>query len=205
MRFRRIGRGPCAGRRSRLGRVAYRSFDRRTRRRRIRRARKSVEGIGRARQARHSGADPRRAAHSLEQVHRSVGVLERDLQSDDEALSEAAEEAFRQIAARSTTWAAQRAEVALGNVRALRQDATLEKFKTLGGEIIAEGSDLNGEPYLSLAIRRETWKGTEKDLRLLRNIPTMRQLSLFGAVVPANEWSKITDLKDLPHVESVRD
>ncbi len=134
---------------------------------------------------------------SLEQAHRSLGALEQMLDSE-EAVSDAAEQALSQIARQQNTWSAQRADLALEQTRLLKQRKSLDKVKALGAEVVDEGVDENGElSYLSIIIKQESWKGTDNDLRLLRSLPSLRSLSVFGPVFNETQLQTLSELKDL--------
>jgi hypothetical protein len=135
---------------------------------------------------------------SLEQAHRSLGILEQMLEND-EAVSDAAEQALSLIARQQNTWSAQRADLALQQTRVHKQRKCLDKVKALGGEVLDEGTDENGElSYLTLIIKQENWKGTDKDIRLLRSLPALRTLSVFGPVFNETQLLSLSDLKELP-------
>jgi hypothetical protein len=135
---------------------------------------------------------------SLEQAHRSLGILEQMLDGDD-AVADAAEQALSQVARLQNTWSAQRADLALQQTRLLKQRKCLDKIVALGAEVVDEGSDENGElNYLTLIIKQENWKGNDKDLRLLRNLPSLRSLSVFGPVFNESQLHSLSDLKELP-------
>lgn len=134
---------------------------------------------------------------SLEQAHRSLGVLEQMLESE-EGVADAAEQALSQIARAQNTWSAQRADLALQQTRLLKQRKSLDKVKALGAEVVDEGTDENGElSYVTLVIKAEDWKGTDKDLRLLRSLPSLRALSVFGTVFNESELLTLSELKEL--------
>jgi len=134
---------------------------------------------------------------SLEQAHRSLGVLEQ-LLDKEETVSDAAEQALSQIARQQNTWSAQRADLALQQTRLLKQHKCLDKIKALGAEVVDEGVDENGElSYLSMIIKQENWKGTDKDLRLLCSLPSLRSLSVFGPVFNETQLTTLGELKDL--------
>ncbi len=134
---------------------------------------------------------------SLEQAHRSLGVLEQLLEGE-EGVSDAAEQALSQISRQQNTWSAQRADLALQQTRLLKQRKCLDKVKALGAEVVDEGADENGElSYVTLVIKAESWKGTDKDLRLLRSLPSLRALSVFGTVFNESQLLSLTELKEL--------
>lgn len=135
---------------------------------------------------------------SLEQAHRSLGILEQMLDGE-EAVAEAAEQALTQISRQQNTWSAQRADLALSQTHLLKQRKCLDKVVALGAEVVDEGTDENGElSYLTLIIKQENWKGTDKDLRLLRSLPSLRSLSVFGPVFNETQLLSLSDLKELP-------
>lgn len=134
---------------------------------------------------------------SLEQAHRSLGVLEQLLEGE-EAAAEAAEQALSQISRQQNTWSAQRADLALQQTRLLKQRKSLDKVKSLGAEVVDEGTDENGElSYVTLVIKAETWKGTDKDLRLLRSLPSLNALSVFGTAFNESQLLTLSELKNL--------
>jgi hypothetical protein len=134
---------------------------------------------------------------SLEQAHRSLGVLEQLLEGE-ESVADAAEQALSQISRQQNTWSAQRADLALQQTRLLKQRKCLDKVKALGAEVVDEGTDENGElSYVTLVIKAESWKGTDKDLRLLRSLPSLRSLSVFGSVFNESQLLSLTELKEL--------
>jgi C-terminal processing protease CtpA/Prc len=116
----------------------------------------------------------------------------------DETLADAAEQALSQIARQQNTWSAQRADLALEQTRLLKQHKSLDKVKALGAEVVDESVDENGElSYLTLIIKQENWKGTDKDLRLLRSLPSLRSLSVFGPVFSETQLTTLGELKEL--------
>ena len=135
------------------------------------------------------------SSKSLEQAHRSLGALEQMLASD-EAQAEAAEQALHTISRQQNSWSAQRAELALEQTRALKQSASIEKARALGAEI-EQAVDQTGEEVLTMIIKNEDWKGTAKDLRLLRNLPALRYLSVFGPVFNETQMMSLGELKEL--------
>lgn len=137
------------------------------------------------------------SSKSLEQAHRSLGILEQ-LLDGEEAVSDAAEQALSQISRQQNTWSAQRADLALQQTRLLKQRKCLDKVKALGAEVVDEGTDENGElSYVTLVIKAESWKGTDKDLRLLRSLPSLNALSVFGTAFNESQLLTLSELKNL--------
>ncbi len=132
---------------------------------------------------------------SLEQAHRSLGILEQ-LLSEDEAISDAAEAALYKISRQQNSWSAQRADLALQQSGVLKQKASMDKARALGAEI-DEGIDATGEEVLTMVIKADAWKGTDKDLRLFRKLPSLRMVSVFGPVFNESQLVSLGEIKDL--------
>jgi len=140
-------------------------------------------------------------ALSLEQSHRCLSLLEHALLAEDPTVVEAAESALERVASRRVTWFGQRAESALNDSRLQRQKMTLAKLKELGAEFDTIAGDDGEIIQLEMLLRSGNWRGEDKDLRLLRALPSMRRVSFFGAVIGDQHVAELSELKQVARLE----
>jgi hypothetical protein len=139
---------------------------------------------------------------SLEQGQRCMAVLESYLTAEDPQLNEQTEAALMKLAQQESGWAAQRAQNSLRMIRTMRQPLALQKLRTLGATI-AQQPDYRtqGEQeIITVILDAKTWKGTEKDFELLRRIPDLRSVNIFGELVKEEQLVALREIKELEAV-----
>lgn len=139
------------------------------------------------------------AEHGLEVTTRGVYVLQQLAVSGDEATEDAARESLTKIAAPRVTASARHASDALKKLDFLRQKRAISELERLGALIESDPDEplLNRiGPFYRVEIN-EDWKGTTADLRWLKYLLDVEQVSFIGPKV-TDEW-----LKHLPEMSNV--
>jgi membrane-associated protease RseP (regulator of RpoE activity) len=119
---------------------------------------------------------------SREAAHRSLSLLEQFLnQKSDAALSSASEKALDQIATTKKNWVGQRASQSLLQFNLTNQAGLLQKLTSLGAEVEYDEE----APYagIHVTIQSKNWQGKPADLQLIKKLPNLAHLKIFGPVV----------------------
>ncbi len=107
---------------------------------------------------------------------------------------------------RNQVGAAQRAQNSLRMIRTLRQPLALQKLRTLGATIAQqpEYRTQGEQEVITVIMDAKTWKGTEKDFELLRRIPDLSSVNIFGELVKEEQLVALREIKELEAVNHVR-
>ncbi|MBC8354664.1 MAG: PDZ domain-containing protein [Planctomycetes bacterium] len=132
------------------------------------------------------------ALHGLEVTTRGIYVLQQLAVAGDEATESKARESLEQLAAARVTAAARHARDALDKLDALRQQRALDKLQQLGAVVARNHQELSSTmgPLFAIEIHGD-WRGTTDDLRWLKYLHDVQQISFIGPKVN-DEW--------LPHL-----
>jgi len=139
------------------------------------------------------------AEYGLEVTTRGVYVLQQLAVSGDEETEEAARQSLMKIAAPRITASARHARDALEKLDSLRQQRALKELQQLGALIDPQHSEAllaRVGPFYRIEIN-EDWRGTAEDLRWMKYLRDVEQVSFIGSKV-TDEW-----LKRLPEMTNV--
>ncbi len=136
------------------------------------------------------------AQQGLEVTTRGIYVLQQLAVAGDLATEDRARESLERIAATRVTAAARNARDALDKLDALRQQRALAELERLGAVVDRQHQEMPSlfGPLFAIEIN-DRWRGTTEDLRWLRFLKDVQQVSLMGPQV-TDAW--------LAHIEAMR-
>ena len=142
-------------------------------------------------------------SRDLEVTTRGIFVLQRLALVGDAETEEEARLALEKLAAVRVTAAARRATDALHTLQRLKQEQALKQLANSGAVIDPEHAEVGlsiTKAVLSVEIG-EQWRGQESDLRHLKWLQNVEQITLTGKQVTDRWVSYIRDMKNLTTVK----
>ena len=138
----------------------------------------------------------------LEVTSRGIFVLQRLALAGDLRTEEAARLALEKLAAARVTAAARRAADALDTLQELKQQQALKQLESLGAKIDPQHTEvgLTVVPALAVEVGAE-WRGQEQDLRRLKWLQNVEQITLGGKRVTDRWVAHIRDMQNLTIVK----
>jgi hypothetical protein len=142
------------------------------------------------------------AQHGLEVTTRGIYVLQQLAVAGDEATETSARSSLEKIAAARVTAAARHARDALDKLDSLRQQRALAELQRLGARIDQNYQELASTmgPLFMIEIG-DNWRGTVDDLRWLKFLHDVQQVSFVGEKV---EDSWLAHIANMPNIQLVK-
>jgi serine protease Do len=136
----------------------------------------------------------------LEVAHRAVEVLQTLLASEDVATGDAAADSLAKIAEARAGSSADLAADALSDFQGLRQERTLEELKRLGAMVIVGNQNTGNADGIQIVIGSE-WRGTAADLKLLKRVPDLEMLKIYGVGFVDDDLKHLEGLNRLSEID----
>ncbi|MCC7085212.1 MAG: PDZ domain-containing protein [Pirellulales bacterium] len=138
----------------------------------------------------------------LEAAFRAVRILQAMVVSDDEILESQALAALEQLAARGASSTKDLAIDALEVHHLARQERTIARLRQLCAEVIVSGTELSsieipitGGSFLAVTISASKWRGSPADFALLKQLPNLYQVRIYGVPVDDKSADALAALK----------
>lgn len=137
----------------------------------------------------------------LEAAFRAVRILQSMVLSDDLAVETQAAAILRELAGREPSSTSDLAADALEMHRVRLQERSIARLRQLGAEVGLAGVDYSGveyplrvNDYLAITIGAAKWRGNSADFALLKQVPNIYQLSIYGVHVDDGMAAVLSEL-----------
>jgi hypothetical protein len=130
------------------------------------------------------------AGEDLEAAFRAVRILQVMVLSDQSDIEFPALAILEQLAAREASSTKDLASDALEMHRVARQARTIARLRRLGAEVGIAGTEfsgtevtLTGNEFIAVIIANSKWRGTPADFALLKQVPNLYHVNIYGVRV----------------------
>ena len=137
---------------------------------------------------------------SLESIVRGVKILRQVAMSDDRAVAAAARQALEQLEQPAVGTLASHVTMALSELAQFDEQRAYEDFQRLGGRF-GSGSAAEGPATPSHAILGKGWQGTAEEVAILKAMPTLDRLSIYGPRITDGAVPHLLKLTHLKRLE----